>query len=118
MTKKKVLILFSGTSSFQKIFDKYPDEYEYQSLDINDKFNPTINEDILTWDYKKALENWVPDYKFIHASPVCKEFLLVFFFPKNWTKGKNNNRFAEPHATKCLIQMSSSLNHSVVAVKG
>ena len=63
----KVLILFSGTKSISKVFEKYA---ECRSVDIDNRFKPFYNVDILTWDYKNI--NYIPDY--IHASPVCKFF--------------------------------------------
>ena len=64
----KVLVLFSGTRSFEKIFEKK--NIQVRCLDIDTHFKPYYNFNILEWDYKNL--NFVPDY--IHASPVCKEF--------------------------------------------
>ena len=68
----KSLILFSGTNSIEKTLERLGQK-DYRGLDIELKFNPYYHEDILTWDYKKAIEEYgIPDY--IHASPVCAEF--------------------------------------------
>lgn len=65
----KILVLFSGTGSIEKVYD---DTHDIRSLDLDNTFNPYYNVDILTWDYKEELKDWIPDY--IHASPVCKHF--------------------------------------------
>ena len=65
----KVLVLFSGTKSIEKV---YPSTDDIRGLDFDNKFKPFYNVDILTWNYKKVFKNWIPDY--IHGSPVCKEF--------------------------------------------
>ena len=67
----KVLVLFSGTGSIEKIFDLNKDT-ECRGVDNDKHFKPYYLVDILTWDYKTELKDWVPDY--IHSSPVCKEF--------------------------------------------
>lgn len=66
----KILVLFSGTHSIEKVYDS--NIHDIRSLDLDKKFNPTINIDILKWNYRKYFKNWIPDY--IHASPVCKGF--------------------------------------------
>ena len=76
---RRVLVLFSGTKSIEKSLDKLKD-IEYRSVDIDKHFDPYYNVDILTWDYKEILTDWIPDY--IHASPICKEFTMI----------KNNKR--------------------------
>ena len=53
-----------------KVYDK--SKHDIRSLDFDNKFKPYYNVDILDWDYKNELNNWIPDY--IHSSPVCKEF--------------------------------------------
>ena len=68
---KNILILFSGTKSFEKLLQNSP-KYNVVSLDIDPKFKPTIVADITKWDYKSFFKSFNPDY--IHASPVCKEF--------------------------------------------
>ena len=65
----KLLVLFSGTRSFEKEFEP---NWECRGLDIDNKFKPFYLTDILKWDYKNALSNWIPDY--VHASPVCSKF--------------------------------------------
>ena len=75
----RILTLFAGTKSISKV---YPYGHDIRTLDIDNNFKPYYNVDILSWDYKTELKDWIPDY--IHSSPVCKEF----------TKTKNgmNNR--------------------------
>ena len=67
---KKCLVLFSGTGSIEKVMEKHG--WKCRGVDCNNYFKPYYNVDILTWDYKKALKDFIPQY--IHASPVCKFF--------------------------------------------
>ena len=46
----KVLELFKGTGSITKYYENT--DIEVISLDILQKYNPTICTDIMTWDYK------------------------------------------------------------------
>ena len=64
----KVLELFSGTGSIRSVCIKK--NWEVVSLDLI--LPATINEDIMTWDYK----NLYPPHYFdlITASPVCTYF--------------------------------------------
>jgi hypothetical protein len=75
-----LLELFSGTGSWGKIFKKHG--FEVISIDIEEKFNPSIVADVLTLDYKKTLP--VPDL--ILASPPCNSFsrLAVSSFQRDW----------------------------------
>jgi site-specific DNA-cytosine methylase len=82
----KVLVLFSGTKSFEKILDEHYKNVEYRGLDIDNHFIPYYNVDILEWDYKKELSEWQPDY--IHASPICCEFTVL----KNRKNSQNEER--------------------------
>ena len=66
----KILVLFSGTHSIEKVYNQ--EEHDIRSLDFDKTFEPYYNVDILTWDYITQFVHWVPDY--IHASPVCKHF--------------------------------------------
>ena len=62
----RLLELFSGTKSISKVLEKKG--YEIISLVLDNKYKPTINEDILNWDYKKYPSNY---FDLITASPVC-----------------------------------------------
>ena len=64
----KCLILFSGTKSISKVFKSH--NWECRGVDIDNKFKPFYNVDILTWNYKEI--DYIPSY--LHASPVCKFF--------------------------------------------
>lgn len=66
---KKCLVLFSGTRSFEKVFEK---DYECRGVDLDNTFKPFYNVNILEWNYKEDLKDWIPD--FIHGSPVCKNY--------------------------------------------
>ena len=62
----KVLELFCGTKSIGKQFNNVI------SVDIDEKFEPTITTDILSLDYKTL---WQPgDFDYIHASPPCTDY--------------------------------------------
>ena len=63
----KVLELYKGTGSFGKVFNNL--DWNITSLDINKKFEPTIINDIMKWDYKKDFKP--SDFDLITASPVC-----------------------------------------------
>ncbi len=77
-----ILILFSGTKSFSKVFGKNP-KNKIRTIDIDNYFKPTYNEDILKWDYKTALKDFKVDY--LHSSPICKHFTKI----PNYNKKKN-----------------------------
>ena len=79
----RALILFSGTRSFEKVFER-DNSWDCRGVDIDNHFKPYYNVDILKWDYKTALKGWIPT--FIHASPVCKYFSLL----KNGSKRKTD----------------------------
>tara|TARA_Y100000310_G_scaffold344320_1_gene456403 strand:- start:228 stop:1016 length:789 start_codon:yes stop_codon:yes gene_type:complete len=68
--KKNILVLFAGTGSIEKVFDKT--KYNVRGLDIDNHFKNYYHQDILTWKYKEEFKTFIPDY--IHGSPVCKEF--------------------------------------------
>ena len=68
----KMLELFCGTKSVGKVFQQ---KYDVVSLDFIPKFNPTICEDILTWDYKKDYKEG--DFEVIWASPDCRSWSVA-----------------------------------------
>ena len=68
--KLKMLDLFSGTGSVSTVFEKHG--YSVISLDMAPHFKPTINVDIMQWDYKKS--QYKPgEFDVIFASPPCNE---------------------------------------------
>lgn len=71
--KNNILVLFAGTGSIEKVFDKT--KYNVRGLDIDNHFKPYYNEDILKWNYKKEFKTFIPDY--IHSSPVCSQFSQI-----------------------------------------
>lgn len=80
----KALILFSGTKSFEKGLDRLKNlNVEYRGLDMDNKFEPYYNVNILEWDYINDLKDFIPDY--IHSSFVCCEF-------SNLKNGSNQSR--------------------------
>lgn len=66
----RVLDLFKGTGSVTKYFENKPN-VEIISLDILEKFKPTICCDIMNFDYKKYDVGY---FDLIAASPECKIF--------------------------------------------
>ena len=79
----RVLELFKGTGSITNYLKETNPDYEVISLDILDKYNPTITSDILTWDYKIYDKN---HFDIIWASPECKIFseLQHFYIGRKW----------------------------------
>ena len=67
----KVLDIFCGTKSIKAECDKR--HWEYESLDIEQKFHPTYCVDFLTWDYKSL--NYTPDL--IWFSPDCSVYSMA-----------------------------------------
>lgn len=69
--------LFSGTGSFSRAARRLARRrgLDLLALDIHPKYNPTHCVDILRWDYKKALAEFLPrhrrpgDIVWVHASP-------------------------------------------------
>jgi site-specific DNA-cytosine methylase len=68
----RLLELFSGTKSVSKAIGTLFNEVV--SIDILQKFNPTIITDILTWDYKQYP---VGHFDTIWASPPCTEYSII-----------------------------------------
>tara|TARA_Y100001972_G_scaffold105487_1_gene133064 strand:- start:250 stop:879 length:630 start_codon:yes stop_codon:yes gene_type:complete len=66
----KILELFKGSGSITKYFIDNND-VEVISLDILEKYNPTICSDIMTFDYKQFDIGY---FDIIWASPECKIF--------------------------------------------
>ena len=67
--KPRMLELFKGTGSIGKIAEEMG--YEVVSLDILEKYKPTIVSDIMEWDYTQ----YEPEYfEVIWSSPECKIF--------------------------------------------
>ena len=80
----KALILFAGTGSVESGLDKLENvNVEYRGVDLDKKWGHHYTLDILTWDYKEELKNWIPDY--IHSSFVCCQF-------SNLKNGSNQTR--------------------------
>ena len=83
----KCLDLFCGTKSFTKVAQQKG--FECITLDILEKFNPTICCDLMDWDYK---ENPPGFFDIIWASPNCKDYSILNFLgkkEKNLTESNN-----------------------------
>ena len=65
-----VLELFSGTGSIGKAFADIG--WDVVSLDRDPRYNPTVCQDILTWDYELAYPRG--SFQFIWASPDCTQY--------------------------------------------
>lgn len=57
-------------------------KFKVHSVDIHPKYNPTTTTDILKWDYKQDLADFLAsvgpnDVVWVHASPPCTEFSLA-----------------------------------------
>jgi len=76
--------LFSGTGSFGAAAKSEAQRKGYAfanlSVDIHPKYNPSTCVDIRAWDYKDAIDAFLParparaDVVWIHASPPCNEY--------------------------------------------
>ena len=89
-----VLVLFSGTHSVEKVFEKKG--CKCYSVDLDNTFKPTFNVDILKWDYKTDLKNVHIDY--IHSSPICKNYTNL----KNHNRNKNDVDFSNSLVKKTI----------------
>ena len=82
MRRLYILDLFSGTGSVSEALKrKFGSQFKVlvHSVDIHPKYNPTTQVDILRWNYKRALRDFLRSRKprdvFIaHASPPCTEY--------------------------------------------
>lgn len=94
--KQKLLELFKGTGSVGKVAKKLG--YDVVSIDFDPIFTPTIETDILDWNYKKFYKetHYIPD--FIWASPPCNTFSSLSY-P---LKGRNIET-AEPYSERAKI---------------
>ena len=91
----KTLELFAGTQSFSKgVKAIYPDA-ECITVDILDKFNPTIQIDILQFNYRQYKEG---EFDIVWCSPPCNEY------SKAKTRGNRNLVLADSLVRKCFEQ--------------
>ena len=67
--KKCALDLFTGTGSVRKVLES--EEWEVLSLDANPRWHANIQQDILSWDYRRLPPK---SFDLITASPPCIEF--------------------------------------------
>lgn len=68
----RVLEMFCGTKSVGKVAKRMG--HDVTSLDIEERYKPTILVDVLKWDYKKFKPG---HFYFIWASPPCTEFSIA-----------------------------------------
>jgi len=69
VSKPKLLELFAGTGSIEKVFRR---DFDVTSLDVEG--TPTIKADIMTWDYRSFPEG---TFDVIWASPPCTMYSLA-----------------------------------------
>ncbi len=86
---ENVLELFSGTQSFSKSIIAT----QKVTIDILPKFNPTIQADILLWDYTIYPPNY---FTIIWCSPPCTEY------SKAKTRGSRNLELADKCVKRCF----------------
>ena len=67
---KKALELFSGTATVSSELESRG--YEVRNIELNPKFKSIYNKDIRSWDYKKDLKDFIPN--FIWCSYPCCQF--------------------------------------------
>jgi len=105
----RLLEVFCGTKSVGKIFEK--NDWEVISIDIEEKWKPTICIDVLEWDYKTFDKNY---FNHIHFSPPC---IYMSQQQQTWYgryKGKGNNKYLftkELHIE--LLKESDKLLHKI-----
>jgi site-specific DNA-cytosine methylase len=91
----KSLDLFCGTKSFSKVAEEKG--FECTTLDILEKFNPTICCDLMDWDYK---EKPVGYYDVIWASPNCKDYSSM-----NFLSGKDKDLTESNNLIKRVLEI-------------
>lgn len=93
----KLLELFKGTGSVGKVAKKMGFN-DIVSIDFDPIYTPTIETDILKWNYKKFYKEtkFLPD--FIWASPPCNTFS-----PLAYPLKERNTQTAEPYSERAKI---------------
>mgnify|MGYP003116516839 FL=1 len=105
----RLLEIFCGTKSIGKVFEK--NGWDVISVDIEEKWKPTICIDVLEWDYKTFDKNY---FNHIHFSPPC---IYMSQQQQTWYgryKGKGNNKYLftkELHIE--LLKESDKLLHKI-----
>ena len=89
----RTLEIFAGTQSFSKGIKRHNNNNETITVDILNKFNPTIQTDILDWDYKSYPSGY---FDIIWASPPCTEYSIAK------TVGIRNLELADKLVHKCF----------------
>ena len=69
----RALELFCGTKSVGKVLQEH--KREVTSVDLEQKFEPSICADVLDWDYAAAFSPG--DFEYIHLSPPCIEYSVA-----------------------------------------
>lgn len=90
-----MLELFKGTGSVGKVFKK---DFNIVSMDLEEKYKPDLEMDILEWNYKKwyAETKFKPD--FIWASPPCNTYS-----PLAYPLRERNPETAEPYSDRAKM---------------
>lgn len=111
----RLLEIFCGTKSIGKVFEE--NDWEVVSLDIEEKWKPTICTDILEWDYTTFDKDY---FNHIHFSPPC---IYMSQIQQSWYgryKGRGDNKYLftpEIHKTqleesdKILIQIKKIIEY-------
>ena len=92
----KLLELFKGTGSVGKVAKKLG--FSIVSVDLEKKFKPDININILDWDYKKYHKDtgYIPD--FIWASPPCNTYS-----PLAYPLKERHTQTGEPYSERAKL---------------
>lgn len=90
----KILELFKGSGSVGKVANTL--DLTVISLDFEEKYNPDILTDILEWDYKTYLDEFIPDL--VWASPPCNTYSYL-----SCPRKERIIKFAEPLSERAKI---------------
>ena len=100
-----ILDLFSGSQSVKKVCDVLG--WDYISVDLNNKYEPTYNVDILKWNYQA--EDLKPDL--IWASPCCTTWSIATHKHRTLKEGLEPKTEAARNANLLIAKTIEIINY-------